>query len=72
MSSNLSIRVDDDVKQMLDTFAEKSNIEKNEIINQALRHYIYLQEVKTVREVFRPYAEAQGFRTEEDVFDSIS
>jgi predicted transcriptional regulator len=72
MNSVLSVRMDEEVKQMLDTFAEKSKTGKNEIINKALRHYIYLQEVKYVRKELRPYAEAQGFHTEDDLFESIS
>lgn len=66
MNSVLSVRMDEEVKQMLDTFAEKSKTGKNEIINKALRHYIYLQEVRNVRKELRPYAEAQGFRSEDD------
>jgi predicted transcriptional regulator len=72
MSNIFSIRMDEEVKQMLDAFAKKSKIGKSEIINKALRHYIYLQEVENVSKELRPYAEAQGFHTEDDLFDSIS
>lgn len=72
MSNIFSIRMDEEVKQMLDAFAKKSKIGKSEIINKALRHYIYLHEVENVRKELRPYAEVQGFHTEDDLFDSIS
>ena len=45
---------------------------KNEIINKALLHYIYLQQVKDIREELRPYAEAQGYYKEDDLLESIS
>ena len=72
MSNVVSIRMDDDVQQMLNTFAEKSNTRKRDIVNRALRHYIYLQEIKAVRKELKPYAEAQGFYTEEDILNTIS
>jgi len=70
MSNVITIRVDDDVKQMLNTFAEKSNTRKREIVNKALRHYIYLQEIKNVRKELKPYAEAWGFYKEEDILNT--
>jgi len=72
MSDVMTVRIDKEVKSMLDSFSKRSKTGKNEIINRALRHYIYIQEVNDTRKGLRPYAEAQGFYNEDDVFDSIS
>jgi predicted transcriptional regulator len=72
MSNVITVRIDEEVKVMLDSFSKRSKTGKNEIINKALRHYIYLQEVKEIREELRPYAEAQGYYKEDDLFESIS
>jgi predicted transcriptional regulator len=64
--------LDDDVNQMLNTFAEKSNTRKRNIVNNALRHYICLQGIMVVRKEIKPYAEGRGFHSEEDILNSIS
>ena len=72
MSCVFSIRMDEEVKQMLDVFAKKSRTGKSEIINKALRQYIYFQDVNNIRKEFKSYAEAQGFQNEDDLLNSIS
>ena len=72
MSNVIKVRIDEEVKVMLDSFSKRSKTGKNEIINKALRHYIYLQQVKDIREELRPYAEAHGYYKEDDLFESIS
>lgn len=72
MSIALSIQMDEDLKLMLDKFAKKFSIQENEIIDKALRHYLYMQEVNTLGEELKPYAQAQGFKTEEDLLNAIS
>ena len=72
MSTALSVRVEDDVFKSLNMFAQKSKIQKNDIINNALRQYLYLQEVRNIRQDLKPFAEAQGFYNEDDLLNSIS
>ncbi len=72
MSNVIKIHIDEEVKVMLDSFSKRSKTGKNEIINKALLHYIYLQQVKDIREELRPYAEAQGYYKEDDLLESIS
>ncbi len=72
MSTALSVRVEDDVYKSLDMFAQKSKIQKNDIINNALRQYLHLQEVRNIRQDLNPFAEAQGFHNEDDLLNSIS
>ncbi len=68
----ITVRIDEEVKSMLDSFSKRSKTGKNEIINKALRQYIYLQEINETRKELRPYAEAQGYYKEDDLFVSIS
>ncbi len=72
MSTALSIQLDEDVKRMLDRFAEKTGIQTDEVINNALRHYLYLREIDAIRKELKPYAQARGFETEDDLLNSIS
>ena len=68
-------------RQVGQAFASKSSKEHrrnrqqrpvSDVAREALRRYIAMEELRSVRERLRPYAEARGFLTDEDVFNAVS
>lgn len=72
MSGNISFRLPDDLRRDLARLAKRQKRPASEIAREALRRYMAVEEVRDLRRRLRPYAEAQGFLTDEDVFKAVS
>ena len=72
MKSVITVRLDDDLEQMLDRVAKRSGRNRSDIIRDALRRQLALQTFEKLREQIMPFAEARGYLTDEDVFDEVS
>ncbi|MBP7553955.1 MAG: ribbon-helix-helix protein, CopG family [Spirochaetes bacterium] len=73
MRKILSLSINDNtIIEKLDNFAKRSHTNRSDIIKKALRQFLYLQELKQLRDELRPIAEEQGYFSDEDVFKNIS
>jgi len=68
----LSIRVDDELERDLARIAAQSHRTKSEVARDLLRRHLLVEEFRRLRERLRPYGEAAGYLTDEDVFRDIS
>lgn len=62
-----------------DTLAEKlreetvlTNANEVDVVRKALADYLRRQQMERIRQELRPYAEAAGFFSEEDIYKEIS
>lgn len=72
MRQVISISLEEELKKKLDAIAKSKHLNKSQIVKEALRKYIFLEEMEQSRKELRPYAEKQGFFTDEDIFKEIS
>lgn len=72
MGDSLSIRLDSKLSRQLQRMSKQQKRSSSDIAREALRRYIDAEEIRQVREKLRPYAEANGFLTDEDVFKAVS
>jgi predicted transcriptional regulator len=72
MSDMISFRVTDKLRRQLDRLCRRENRAASEVAREALRRYLAAEELRQLRDRLRPYAEAQGFLTDEDVFKAVS
>jgi predicted transcriptional regulator len=70
--TTLTLRIPDELKQQLDELSRKLNRSTSELVRESLRRYIATEELKAIRRITVPLAEAQGFLTDEDIFDAVS
>jgi predicted transcriptional regulator len=70
--SNLTIRIPDDLKQELQDLCTQQNRPLSDVVRDSLRRYLASQRLQALRRKTLPFAEAQGFLTDEDVFKAIS
>jgi Arc/MetJ-type ribon-helix-helix transcriptional regulator len=70
--SNLSIRIPESVKKELRRFCKRRGKSASEVTRDSLRRYMAVEEFRELRAKTLPYAKAQGYLTDEDVFRAIS
>lgn len=72
MKNAITIRLDQDLKRMLDRFCRRSNRKRSDVVRDALRRQLSLMTFEQLRHKAMPFAEARGFLTDEDVFKAVS
>lgn len=72
MATMLTVRLDDELERDLETLCEKYGRSRSDFVRDALRRQIRQAEFAALRSELMPYAEAQGWVTDEDVFRNVS
>jgi predicted transcriptional regulator len=72
MATMLTVRLDDELERDLETLCEKYGQSRSDFVREALRRQIRQAEFAALRSELMPYAEAQGWVTDEDVFRDVS
>jgi predicted transcriptional regulator len=70
--STLTLQISDDLKQRLESLSREQQRSAGELVRESLSRYLAQEELRLMRQKLRPYAEARGFATDEDVFKAVS
>ena len=70
--TTLTIRLPDDLRTELEDLSRVERKAVSEIVRDSIRRYVAIQRFRALRKKVLPFAEAQGFLTDEDVFKAIS
>lgn len=70
--STLTLRIPDDLKEQLEELSRQQRRPTSELVRESLRRYIAAEQLRAVRRATVPLAEAQGYLTDEDVFQAVS
>jgi predicted transcriptional regulator len=70
--STITLRLPDDLREQLEALSRQKQRPSSELVRESLRQYLAQEELRLLREKLRPYAEASGFLTDEDVFNAVS
>ena len=68
----LTIRLPEDLKADLLRISENEDKPVSDIVRESLRRYIAVTKFRALRRRVLPFAEAQGFMTDEDIFEALS
>jgi predicted transcriptional regulator len=71
-TSALTIRLDADLQRRLAKAARRSGRTRSEVVRDALRRQLAVAQFEDLRRRIMPFAEAQGYLTDEDVFRDVS
>ena len=71
-TSTLTIRMDDELSALLDTVTKLSGRNRSEIAREALRRQLRVTRFDNLRKQIIPFAEAQGYLTDDDVLATNS
>ena len=68
----LTIRLPDDLKSDLQKLSREQNKPVSDLVRESIRQYVAVEKFRALRKKALPFAEAQGFLTDEDIFRAIS
>ena len=68
----LTIRLSDEMRKELNRLARKRGRPAGEIVRDSLTRYLAVERFRALRRRVLPFAETQGFLTDEDVFEAVS
>ncbi len=72
MKAAVTIRLDEELERRLDQVCARSGRTRSDVVREALRRQLALMSFEQLRERVMPFAEAQGYLTDEDVFREVS
>ena len=70
--SALNVRIPDPLRRELEQLSRQEDRPISEIVRDSLQRYLAIRRFERLRSKTLPFAEAQGFLTDEDVFKAIS
>lgn len=70
--STVTIRLDSKLQRQLDRICKRLGTTRSELVRDALRKQLSLLQFEEARRRLMPFAEAQGYLTDEDVFRDVS
>jgi predicted transcriptional regulator len=70
--NTLTIRIPDDLRVNLQKISREQNKPVSDVVRESIRRYIAVERFRALGRKVLPFAEAQGFLTDEDVFKALS
>ena len=70
--STVTIRLDSKLQRELDRICKRLGTTRSELVRDALRRQLSLLQFEEARRRLMPFAEDQGYLTDEDVFRDVS
>jgi predicted transcriptional regulator len=67
----ITIRLPDELKADLQKLSQEQNKAVSDLVRESVRRYVAVERFRSLRKKALPFAEAQGFLTDEDVFRAI-
>jgi len=68
----VTLRLDEDLKRVLDKVCQHFGRSRNEIVREALERHLVQRTFEQLRRRVMPFAEARGYLIDKDVFKEIS
>lgn len=72
MNQTVTIRIPNELKRELHRISREEHIPLSDIVRDSLRKYVARRRFRKLRETVLPFAEAQGYLTDEDIFKEFS
>lgn len=69
--STITVRIPDELKNDLQRISELNHKPISDIVRESVRRFVVTERFRQLRREAIPYAEAQGFLTDEDVFEKL-
>ena len=70
--NTLTIRLPDELRDDLQKLSEEQSKPVSDIVRESIRRYVAVEKFRSLRKKALPFAEAQGYLTDEDIFNAIS
>jgi predicted transcriptional regulator len=71
-SATVTIRLDRETQKVLNSVCKQSGKSRSEIVRDALKRQLSIVRFEELRKKTLPFAEAQGYLTDDDIFREVS
>lgn len=72
MREAVTISLSKELKERLDKLADSEKVSRSDIVKEALKRYLAVNEFQRIRKQMIPKAEAMGIFSDEDVYKIVS
>lgn len=72
MGKSLTIRIPDKLEKQLELISRKEHVSVSDLVRKSLERFLTIRRFRQLRAYTLPFAEAQGFLTDEEIFKKIS
>lgn len=70
--NTITIKLPDELRSDLQRLSQEQKKPVSDLVHESIRRFVAVEKFRTLRKKVLPFAEAQGFLTDEDVFRAIS
>jgi len=70
--NTITIRLPNELRSDLQRLSQEQNKPVSDIVRESIQQYVAVEKFRALRKKTLPFAEAQGFLTDEDVFRAIT
>lgn len=70
--NTITIRLPDELRADLQKLSQEQSKPVSDLVRESIRRYVAVEKFRALRKKTLPFAEAQGFLTDEDIFRAIS
>lgn len=70
--TSISVSIEDKLKKQIEDKAAELRMPTNELILQAIKDFLYFNQLNALREKLEEKFKAQGYQSEEDIFNAVS
>ena len=68
----LTVRLPNELRSELEDISQEQRKPVSDLVRESIRRYVVLEKFRALRKKVLPFAEAQGFVIDEDVFKAVS
>ena len=72
MDRSITVRIPDDLREILEQISRSENKPVSDVVRESIRKYVSVYRFRKLRSQVLPFAEAQGFLTDEDIFRDLT
>ncbi|MFH0922299.1 MAG: ribbon-helix-helix protein, CopG family [Fibrobacterota bacterium] len=70
--NTLTVRLPSDLRSELEDISQEQRKPVSDLVRESIRRYVALERFRALRKRVLPFAEAQGFVVDEDIFKAVS
>jgi len=70
--NTLTVRLPNELRSELEDISQEQRKPVSDLVRESIRRYVALERFRALRKRVLPFAEAQGFIMDEDVFKAVS
>lgn len=70
--TSITVRIPQDLQKQLRKLSHENKVPLSEIVRTSVEQYLKLEQFNKLRSKVMPFAEAQGYLTDDEVFKAVS